>query len=146
MAEQLFRLLPRVTPENEFFWEGGADGKLRFQRCQGCGHYIHPPSPICPECLGREIKPEVVSGRATIHTFTVNHHAWIPGFPPPYVVAIVAIDEQPSVRLTTNIVHCPIEAVTIGMPVRVLFEEREDGIFLPLFEPALDSTSTRSNA
>ena len=38
-------------------------------------------------------------------------------------------------RLTTNIVNCEIEDVRIGMPVRVCFDERDDGIFIPLFEP-----------
>ena len=53
---------------------------------------------------------------------------------PPYVIAIVELDEQPGLRLTTNIVNCPVEAVHIGMRVRVLFDHRED-VWLPLFEP-----------
>ena len=31
------RPLPLITPFNEFFWTGGADDELRFQRCQSCG-------------------------------------------------------------------------------------------------------------
>jgi uncharacterized OB-fold protein len=50
------------------------------------------------------------------------------------------------VRLTTNIIHCDIEDVKIGMPVQVAFEEREDGIFLPLFEPASGSASADARA
>jgi uncharacterized OB-fold protein len=64
----------------------------------------------------------------------------MPGPELPYVVAIVEIVEQPSVRLTTNIVHCEPDAVRIGMRVRVTFERRADSdgdIFIPLFEPAL---------
>jgi uncharacterized OB-fold protein len=76
-----------------------------------------------------------VSGRATVATFTVNHQPWIPGFDPPYVVAMVEIEEQPSVRLTTNIVGCRPEEVRIGMPVQVLFEHHDD-VWIPLFEPA----------
>ena len=79
---------------------------------------------------------EAVSGRATLVTYTVNHQPWIPGFDPPYVIAIVELDEQPGLRLTTNIVHCPIEDVHIGQRVRVVFEE-EGGVFYPLFEPVL---------
>jgi len=133
--EKPFRLLPAVTPENEHFWKAGADGVLRFQRCSDCSTLIHPPSPVCPACLSRESDVADVSGRATVHTWTINHQPWIPGFDPPYVVAIVEIEEQPDVRLMTNIVGCEPEEVEIGMPVKVLFEEREDGIFLPLFEP-----------
>jgi uncharacterized OB-fold protein len=79
-----------------------------------------------------------VSGRARIATFTVNHQPWMPGPALPYVVAIVEIDEQPDVRLMTNVVGCPPEAVRIGMPVRVVFEHHPDpdgDVWLPLFEP-----------
>ena len=134
-AKPSFRVLPEVTPENEHFWRGGAAGELRFLHCAACGLYVHPPSPRCPRCLAASLAPRAVSGRARLHTFTVNHHPWIPGFDPPYVVAIVEIAEQPSLRLTTNLVGCAPEAARIGMPLRVVFEAREDGVFLPLFEP-----------
>ena len=77
-----------------------------------------------------------MSGRATVLTYTVNHQEWIPGFPTPYVIAIVEIDEQPGLRLMTNLVNCPAEKIQIGMRVRVLFEERDD-VYLPLFEPVV---------
>jgi uncharacterized OB-fold protein len=129
-----FRILPQVTPQNEHFWTGGARGELRLLRCRACRHWIHPPAPICPSCLARDVAAEAASGRARVVTFTVNHQPWIPGFDPPYVVAIVELVEQPGLRLTTNLVGCAPEAVRIGMPVRVLFEER-DGVWIPLFEP-----------
>ena len=50
-----FRVMPAVTVDNEHFWRGGAEGELRFLRCDRCGYWIHPPAPICPECLGREV-------------------------------------------------------------------------------------------
>jgi acetyl-CoA acetyltransferase len=75
-----------------------------------------------------------VSGQAVIAGFTINRHQWLPHFPPPYVVAVVALDEDPSVRLTTNIVACEPEEVAIGMRVRVVFERQGD-FWLPLFEP-----------
>src|SRR5215831_9149118 len=84
-----FRLLPRLDDSNRHFWTSGADGKLRFLRCQVCGYWIHPPSPRCPQCLSKELGVEVVSGQATLHTFTVNHQPWYPGLDPPYVIAIV---------------------------------------------------------
>ena len=136
IADKPFRLLPAVGPENEHFWHGGAQGELRFLRCDACRTYVHPPAPLCPECLGRSLTAEPVSGRAMVHTYTINHQPWIPGFDPPYVVAIVEIEEQRGLRLTTNIVDCEIDAVSIDMPVEVCFDEREDGIFIPLFRPS----------
>ncbi len=134
MAEKPLRLLPQVTPENEHFWLGGADNELRFLRCGSCRYYVHPPAPLCPECLSRDLSPEAVSGRAVVHTFTVNHQPWIPGFDPPYVVAIVELDEQEGLRLTTNLVNCKPEDISIGLRAHVLFEDLGEGVFLPLFE------------
>jgi uncharacterized OB-fold protein len=135
-AKRPFRLLPQITPENEHYWKGGARGELVFLRCGACATWVHPPSPVCPSCLARELAPAAVSGRARLLTWTVNHHPWIPGFDPPYVVAIVEIEEQRGLRVTTNLVNCAPEQLRMDLPVRVLFEEREDGVFLPLFEPA----------
>ena len=50
------------------------------------------------------------------------------------MIAIVELTDAPSIRLTTNIVNCPIEDVCIGMPVQVVFEQFED-VFLPFFAP-----------
>lgn len=136
MTERPFRVLPALTPQNQHFWLGGADGELRFQRCKACGHWIHPPSPVCPVCLGREIVIDVASGRGTVHTFTVNWQPWYPNLDPPYVVAIVELPEQAGLRVTTNIVACEPDDVKIGMPVEAFFEEY-DGVWLPLFRPVL---------
>lgn len=130
-----FRILPRINDGNEFFWTSGADGRLRFLRCAACGYWIHPSGPVCPVCHSRDLAPQAVAGEAVLHTYTVNHQAWLPGFEPPYVVAIVELPEQQGLRLTTNLVNCALEDVRIGMPVRVLFEQWED-VWLPLFEPA----------
>ena len=135
MSEQPFRVLPRVDDTNEFFWTSGKDGKLRFLRCQDDGTYVHPPAPICPVCLAQNLAPEPVSGRATVATYTINHQPWYPGLDPPYVVAIVEIEEQPSVRFMTNIVGCPPEDVHIGMPVEVSFEQYAEDVWLPFFAP-----------
>lgn len=129
-----FRILPKLERDTEFFWTSGADGRLRFLRCDVCHLFVHPPSPVCPRCLSRSVSPAPVSGRARVLSYTVNHQPWIPGFEPPYVFAVVEIDEQPSVRLFTNIVDCPAEDVRIGMPVSVRFENHDD-VWIPLFAP-----------
>src|SRR5712672_4740569 len=120
------RHLPAITAENAFFWRAGKAGLLRFMRCPSCGFYIHPPLPICRVCKSRDVHDEPVSGRGTVLTYTVNRQVWEAGLEAPYVIAIVGIDEQPGLRLTTNIINCTIEEVRIGMRVRVLFEHCED--------------------
>ena len=134
MTEKPFRILPKVTPGNEHFWTGGAAGELRFLRCQDCKYYIHPPTPICPECLGKNLTVEAVSGRAQLLTYTVNHQPWVPGVPLPYTIAIVEIVEQKGLRLMTNLIDCPPERIEIGMSVSVRFEQHGE-VYLPLFAP-----------
>ncbi|HKY90021.1 MAG TPA: zinc ribbon domain-containing protein, partial [Nevskiaceae bacterium] len=80
------RPLPQLTPENRAFWTGGEHGRLMIHRCEACGHWIHPPSPICPHCRARDVSPHAASGRGTVATFTVNHQPWRPTMAVPFVV------------------------------------------------------------
>lgn len=128
------RVLPRLDDANRFFWTAGAEGVLKFLRCDTCRRYVHPPAPRCPYCLRGELAPETVSGRGTLHSFTVNYQPWIPG-DGPYAVGLVTIAEQDDVRLMTNVVDCIEDDLQVGMDVEVAFEQRED-VWLPLFRPA----------
>ncbi len=128
------RPLPLITQDNEFFWTSGADGVLRLQECRACASLIHPPAPVCRYCRSRDMGIRAVSGRATLAGFTVNHRFSLPDMPAPYVVAQVALAEDPRVRLTTNIVECDFGELELGRQVEVLFEQHED-VWLPLFRP-----------
>ncbi|HEX2286065.1 MAG TPA: OB-fold domain-containing protein [Mycobacterium sp.] len=128
------RPLPQVTAANEFFWTAGADGVLRIQECKDCAALIHPPQPVCRYCRSRNMGVRDLSGRATLVGFTINHRFGFPDLPPPYVVAQVAVVEDPRVRLTTNIVECDPDQLQLGQHVEVVFEKIED-VWLPLFRP-----------
>jgi uncharacterized protein len=144
--EPPFRILPKLTDQNRDFWTGGEQGELRFWRCSDCHFYIHPPQPICPTCLSKNMVVEAVSGRAMLASYSINHQPWMPGPELPYVVAIVEIVEQPSLRLTTNLVNCPHDEIQIGMPVRATFERHIDpngDVYIPLFEPDAGRTEDR---
>ena len=67
----------------------------------------------------------------------------MPGFDldPPYVIANVALAEDASVRLTSNIVGCEPAEVHIGQEVAVRFEQHED-VWLPLFAPTGKTDTT----
>jgi uncharacterized OB-fold protein len=52
----------------------------------------------------------------------------------PYVVSWVDLDEGP--RIVSNIIDCPVDAVTIGMRVTVEFTQASSEIWLPKFRPA----------
>jgi acetyl-CoA acetyltransferase/uncharacterized OB-fold protein len=114
-----------------------------MSRCADCARRFHPPGPICPSCRSRNVALAPTDGRAVVVAVSVNHQTWWPTFPPPYVVAVVALAEDDRARLTTNIVGCDPDDVRIGMRVRVRFEQHPDNprVWLPLFEPDPDDPS-----
>jgi uncharacterized protein len=126
-------MLPPLNDLNRPFWTGGAQGQLLVQRCAACHRWNHPPADGCPSC-GGQLAYEPVSGNGTIFAFTVNHQPFHPDVPPPYVIAIVELDEQPDLRIPTNIVHADPSTLECGTPVRVLFE-RNGEVYYPVFEP-----------
>jgi acetyl-CoA acetyltransferase/uncharacterized OB-fold protein len=138
------RPLPALTERNKFFWTSGADGRLRLQRCQTCRSLQHPPVPECRHCGSRALEVTAVSGSGVVQSCTINQQPWSSALSAPYSVAVVAIDEDPRVRITTNIVGCDPEEVHIGMPVRAVFEHSED-VWVPLFEPAGGAESELSD-
>ncbi len=127
------RKLPALTADNAAFWQGGAQGRLQIHRCTPCARFFHPPAPICPHCGSFEVAPAPVSGKARVLSYTINHQAWRPDLAEPYVVAIVELVEQAGLRFVTNIVGLSPEAVHVGLPVKVHFEQHQD-VWLPLFE------------
>nr|WP_067693787.1 OB-fold domain-containing protein [Nocardia jejuensis] len=137
MAEASGRPLPLLTLDNEFFWTSGEDGRLRIQECLSCAALIHPPQPVCRYCRGHELGVRVVSGFGTLAGFTVNERFGVPGMPAPYVVAQVALEDDPRVRLTTNVIDCDPADLVLGLRMRVKFHADGD-VWLPLFRPVED--------
>jgi uncharacterized OB-fold protein len=125
--------LPKLTPETQFFWTSGADGKLRIQRCADCGRYHHPPFPRCSACGSEDVAPAVVSGRGRVATYTINFEPWYPGLEVPFVYAAIELAEQERLYVFSN-VDVDIREAKIGIPVSVYFEQSED-VWLPLFRP-----------
>jgi acetyl-CoA acetyltransferase/uncharacterized OB-fold protein len=128
------RPLPALLPWNEWYWTSGRDGRLRIQGCDDCGTLVHPPVPVCPNCRSPSSSPRPMSGRAVVIGVTINEQYWLPDFAPPYVIANVALADDPSIHLTTNLVGCEPDEAHIGMEVQVGFDHVDD-VWIPLFEP-----------
>jgi uncharacterized OB-fold protein len=127
--------VPRIDEESRGWFEGLARHELWLQRCGSCGTIRFYPRAVCTVCLSSEVGWERASGRGTVYTYTVTHQNQAPGFREmlPYVYAIVELDE--GVRMPSNVVGCPPDAVRIGMPVEVVFEDLTPEITLPKFRP-----------
>ncbi len=125
------------------FWAGAARGQLLITRCDLCGRYVWYPQPPCRHCGGTRLTWTRMSGRGTLFSWCVLRHAWIPQFAEqlPFVSGLVALDEDPAVRVVSYIVDCPIGSLRCDAPVRVVFRPlRYPGVprevIAPLFAPA----------
>jgi hypothetical protein len=127
--------LPFADIDTAPYWEAAREHRLIAQRCGDCGTLLFPPKPRCPACLTSELTWTDLSGTGTVYSFCVMHMSLIPGYEPPYVVAQIELDDQPGLRITTNVVDCAVDAVRIGLPVAVTFEERTPETTLPQFRP-----------
>jgi uncharacterized OB-fold protein len=127
---------PKATPETAPYWEGANQGELRIQRCNACGQYFFYPRANCPRCASSDVRWEVASGRAKLHTYLINHRP-APGFEgdAPYAIAVVELEEGP--RMMTNIVGVPNtpDNLELDMPLEVRFEARGEQM-VPVFTPA----------
>lgn len=132
-GDQAPRMLGMLPDTYRTFWTSGKDGSLSLLRNRETGRFVHPFWPVADDDPLLEAVP--VSGRGTIFTYTVNHQQYNPAVPPPYVIAIVQLEEQEDLRFVTNIVDCAPDEVKTGMAVAVRFEE-QDGLNIPVFAPA----------
>jgi hypothetical protein len=126
---------PIVNADSAPYWEGARSDKLLLQRCGGCGTLRFFPRFLCTACGSDRTEWSEVSGRGTVHSFTIVHRAAFPEFQAttPYVVALIDLEEGP--RMMTNIVGDDALSVAIGDTVTVVFEERgADGAKVPQFK------------
>ena len=127
--------LPTPTPETAQYWAGTKQGELRLQRCGPEGHVYFPPRDFCHRCWSHDIETIEASGRATLVSFVISHRP-APGFEPPFSIAIVELEEGPT--MITNIVRVDQtpQALAIGMNLQVTYRPLTEDIVLPQFEPA----------
>jgi uncharacterized OB-fold protein len=128
--------IPVPTAVTAPYWEGCRQGVLRLQRCTACQALQLPPQRHCRRCLGDALEWLPAAGTGRIVSWTVVRHPVSAAFAAdvPYVVAIVALDEGPT--MMAGIRDCAPDALHVGMRVEVLFEARSDAIAVPYFRPA----------
>lgn len=140
MANNYFHdLMPTVSPEPEdaAWWEACGRRQLTVPVCGSCGYTYFPCPPLCPRCHAGPMQLRPVSGKGRIFSFTIQHSPPAPALAGlcPYNIAIVELDDAPGVRLISNIVDAAPEALAIGLPVTVVWEQQGE-ITLPRFRLA----------
>ena len=121
------------------FWEATKRHELVMPRCRTCSNVFLYPREQCPVCMSDDLDWTRVSGRGTLHSFTIVHQTAHSAYQaePPHIYAIVRLDEGP--RMPSNLVECEIEDAEIDMPVEAVFYDVSDEYTLVKFRPASDS-------
>jgi uncharacterized protein len=124
-------------PETEPYWEAARRHELVLPRCADCRRWIWYRQRRCYECGSAKLGWEPVGGTGQVYSFVVLRQALHPAFTArlPLAVALVALDDAPYVRLTANILDCPVADVYVGMPVEVTFQKVSEDVTLPQFRP-----------
>jgi uncharacterized OB-fold protein len=115
--------LPDVEdPLTAEYFAGAARGELVVPRCEACDRWIWYPEPACPGCGGVPVWT-ATSGRGRLFSWAVVHRAFLPAFAEmvPFVTALVALEEDPAVRLVTYVVDVDPGALAADLPLEVTF-------------------------
>lgn len=132
-ADLYLKPVPEPTQDSKPYWDGLNEDRLLLQKCGRCGKLRHYPRPLCDACYSFEVTWIEAKGTGAIHSWTITHHAFNPGFKAelPYVLATVDLDE--GVRVQAPLRKMEAKDLRIGLPVRVVFEMAREGLTLPAF-------------
>ena len=117
------------------WWEAAAEHRLVVQRCTSCDQTRHPPAPLCPECRSEDSDWTEVPGRGEVYSYTIVHRPIAAGQELPYVIAVIALEDSGGLRMISNLVDVNPDAIEIGLPVEVVWEDMSAELALPRFRP-----------
>lgn len=129
MTENLsFSDLGAADPTTEPFWQACMERRLTVQRCTVCGSHQFYPRPFCLSCEASGLEWVDAKGSGTIYSITTVRMPVSKDLAPPYLLALVDLDEGP--RLLTNV---EAESAGIGDRVTVAWRRRDGLPPLPVF-------------
>jgi uncharacterized OB-fold protein len=133
---------PEWEPTRPFF-AAAARGELAIPRCESCGCLNWYPPARCRACGGERLPYAAVSGRGALFSFAVVRRAWVAPFDAiaPYATGLVALEEDPRVRVVSYLVDCAPERLRVELPMRAVFRPlplpgAPAELIVPLFAPA----------
>jgi len=135
------------------FWRAAQREELVIPRCDGCGRLVWYPAPRCPGCRGESLPWTRVSGEATLFSWAVVRRALFRAFADkaPYTTGLVALREDPRVRLVTTLVDCAPEELRADMPMQLVFRRLEfsgadESPLAPMFRPLRPTAKAKEEA
>ena len=125
--------LPVIDHDSRPYWDAAREGRLDIPLCNDCGKHHFYPRTVCPHCHSDDLKFDTISGRGTVHSFTIARRPAGPAFGDdmPYVVALIDLEEGP--RMMSRIETDTPESVQIDAAVEVTFVKATDEVTFPFF-------------
>jgi uncharacterized OB-fold protein len=117
--------LPALDALNREFFTAGV---LALQQCKTCKHIQHPPEDVCESCQSFDLGSFASAGRGRVESVAVVTQAVHPLLADrvPYAVVLVSVADAAGILIAGNVVGSEPDAIEIGDPVRVVFEEVKD--------------------
>jgi hypothetical protein len=130
------KLVPEPTADTQPFWDALHDGRFVLQRCADCGKVRHYPRPVCDACYSMNAGWAAASGLGAVHSWTITHHAFHPGFKADLPLILLTVDLAEGVRMQAQGRGIAAEELRVGLKVKVGFARVKDDLTLPVFEKA----------
>ncbi|MGE0154272.1 MAG: Zn-ribbon domain-containing OB-fold protein [Reyranellaceae bacterium] len=91
------KLVPTRDIDSLPFWQALDAGELRLPHCGACDRFFFPPMPRCVHCGAAKVEFKPVSGKGTLYSWIVTHHAFHASFKDelPFTVGVIDLDEGP---------------------------------------------------
>lgn len=127
------RIAPIVTLDAKSFWEAADQEKFIGQKCGDCDKFTFPPRPMCPHCHSLNRQDVDLSGKGTVHAWTIPRHPHPFGFRESPIVAVIQLAE--GIRFVSNVVGVGYDEIRQDMEVEVCFEPTMNNHKVPVFRP-----------
>ncbi len=96
--------------------------RLEAAKCASCGKIFFPPRLICDKCKSRQFEKIRLKDEGKVLTYTIIRVGSSQfADQTPYAVGVVELDD--GVRITSQIVDCDFDKLTIGQRVRIEFRK-----------------------
>jgi uncharacterized OB-fold protein len=126
--------MPKIIPVpdelSQSFWDAVNEQRLVLQNCTACDKLQYPPQVACQACGSADgLEWKEVEGKGHIATYIVIEDGRLNRRMPdqPYNLALVTLDQDPTVNFYSNLPGVPAYQVPVGAAVEVTFEEVAPG-------------------
>ena len=125
--------MPKVIPVpdalSQPFWDAVNEKRLVLQHCTACSKLQYPPQQTCQVCGSADNWSGRGKRKGHIATYIVIEDGRLNRRMPdqPYNLALITLDEDPTVNFYSNLPGTPPYEVPVGAAVEVTFEEVAPG-------------------